>query len=78
MQVRTEGEGRAQGRTADLRPDPSGLRGRATGGEKFNDLPVAQKWIIVEAFIEEVRIMPTRRGPGFEPKDVPIVWWQAR
>lgn len=42
--------------------------------ERIADLSVAQKRILVEAFIEQVRIMPTRRGPGFDPKDVHISW----
>jgi DNA invertase Pin-like site-specific DNA recombinase len=49
----------------------------ADPGLVFADLPVAQKRILVEAFISEVRIMPTRRGPGFEPNDVKIQWRRA-
>jgi site-specific DNA recombinase len=42
--------------------------------ETWDAMTVDQRRAVLEVLGVTVRIMPTRRGPGFEPKDVEIAW----
>lgn len=61
-------------RPRESRPVPvKGLTGKRAR-EVWAGLDVNQQRSVLEALGLRVRIMPTRPGPGFEPKDVAIEW----
>jgi site-specific DNA recombinase len=46
--------------------------------ELWNDMTTTQRHAVVGVLIERVRILPvTRRGPGFDPRSIEIVWRNA-
>lgn len=61
-------------RPRDVRPIPvKGLTGKRAR-QVWNDLDLDQRRQVLEALGLRVRILPTRPGPGFEPRDVAIEW----
>ena len=68
----------AQQEAAQAAPDvPLDLLAEVAGeqaGEKFDNLQVAQQRALLEYLIEKVVLLPAKRGPGFDPATVRIVW----
>jgi hypothetical protein len=41
----------------------------------WNGMTVAQRHAVINVLIERVRILPvTRKGPGFDPNSIEVVW----
>lgn len=51
--------------------------GGAEAEARWTALEVPQRRLLVEFFIEKVVLHPTRPGPGFDPRDVEVIWRKA-
>lgn len=63
---------------AGQRAEVTALVGRPDAGAVWAGLDVATRHAVLAVLGLRVRIMPTRRGPGFRPEDVLIDWTGGR